>query len=303
VVRRILVPVDGSPVAEHALPFALSIARAAGAEVHVALVHVPEAYTDYEYPGAEDLELDAKAREQHYLSALSGRLRAAFTGTLQLHHLEGIPEETLVEEVAERQIDLVVMNAHGWGYISRAITGSVSDYLVRNLAVPILLMHSRPVSTDLDRPIAFRRILVCLDGSELSEAIMEPARAIGQLFGATYHLTRVAAPPSHMAPTHDAESSAALVHVLDHAKRAAASYLALAAGSLRYESIPVETQVLLSNNVAAAVLQEAETANCDLIATSTHGRGGLSRLLLGSVADKIIRGATKPVLVYRAETE
>jgi nucleotide-binding universal stress UspA family protein len=303
VFRQILVPLDGSPRSEHALALALSIARASNSQIHVALVHVPAAYRDYDYPGVEDLELDVKRREHQYLHSLPTRLHGSPSRLLHIHHLEGIPEETLAEEVQEREIDLVVMNAHGWGFVSRAITGSVSDYLVRHLTVPILLMHSQGATADLNRDLALRRILVCLDGSPLAEAMLEPATALGRLWGAEYHLLRVAAPPDHLSPGHDAESQALFQHYTDKAKRSSISYLDGVAQRLRSAGLAVHTHVSLSRNVAAAILEEANTAGCDSIAISTHGRGGLARLLLGSVADKVARGADRPVLLYRPPSE
>ena len=98
--RRILVPLDGSPRSECALPIALSIARKARAEVHLAQVHVPDTYHDYFH--CEEFEAEAKARETEYLDALRQKLTRAFDGTLHIHHLEGLVPETLTEEVAEQ---------------------------------------------------------------------------------------------------------------------------------------------------------------------------------------------------------
>lgn len=299
VFQHILVPLDGSPRAERALPLALSIAREGNAQVHLALVHVPDAYSDYEFPGAEDLEFDAKARERAYLDALAGRLAALPQGMVHLHHLEGIPEETLVEEVAEREIDLVVMNVHGWGYFSRAITGSTSDYLMRHLTVPVLIMHAGDPSTDITRQVALRRLLVCLDGSPLAETIIAPAVALGTLWNARYDLVQVTAPLGPMAAAGDEESRALEQHFIGRAKLEAANYLNAAAKRVGGDAASIEIHLPVHPNPAMAILQEAKARGCDAIAISTRGRGGISRLLFGSVADKVMRGAECPVLVYR----
>ena len=300
--REILVPLDGSPLAEHALPFAVSIAMKTGATVHVVLVHVPDAYGEYAAPHSDDFDMEAKAREKAYLDALGGRLAKAFKGTIQIHHLEGIVQETLVEEVAERGVDLVVMSAHGWGYSSRALLGSVSDYLMRHLGVPMLLMHSEVGMTELNRPLSFRRILIPLDGSELAEAMLEPALALGALWNAEYRYVRVMGPPSHhLTGSLGDEPHAPHQGIVDATTRHWAAYLEKMAHRLRKQSLTVETHVRVSRKVAAAILEEATTTGCDLIAISTHGRGGLSRLLRGSVADKVVRGANTPVLVYRTD--
>lgn len=298
--RSILVPVDGSSFAEQALPFALSIARECGAAVHIALVHVPSAYGEYAPEHSDDLELEAKERERRYLDSLERRIAEGFQGEVKLHHLQGIVQETLTEEAARLAADLVVMNAHGWGYVSRALLGSVSDYLVRHLRIPVLLMHSSGTTPELSRQMAFRRILVPLDGSESAEWILKPAQALGGLFKGTFRLLRVVSHAAHALEGPSAPPSDVHRGILEKTRGDADSYLAAMAAILRKDSASVETHVLVSHNVGAAILQEASITGCDLIALSTHGRGGLSRLILGSVSDKVIRCAHTPVLVYHA---
>jgi nucleotide-binding universal stress UspA family protein len=299
VFRKILVPLDGSPLGEHALPYALGIAKKAGAQVHIALVHVPEAYSEFEAPGAEDFEIDAKAREEAYLEALGRRLTGMPKGSVHLHHLEGIPQETLAEEVVEREIDLVVMNVHGWGYLSRAMTGSVSDYLMRHLTVPMLVMHAHNSSTDLTRDPAIKSILICLDGSELAETIIPQAAALGSLWNVRFNLVRVASLPGPLAAGGGEETQAMRRHLLDKASKEAIAYLRGVAERLGQGGSNTQIHAPVHSNTTAAILETATATACDVIAVATHGRGGLSRLLLGSVADKVMRGAHCPVLVYR----
>lgn len=285
--RSILVPLDGSPLAEHALPFALSIAERSGATVHIVLIHVPEAYYGYSAAEAQEWDLDAHAQQQAYLDSVKARLGSTRCA-VEFHHLQGLVPETLTHEVAQRAIDLVVMNAHGWGYMSRALLGSVSDYLIRHLDIPILLMHTQGARAELTRAMAFHRILIPLDGSELAETILEPAQALGQLWQAEYHLLRVVATPRGTSAPASEE-----------AQSQAAAYLEAVAARLRQSACNVQTHVVADRHPAAAIVQEATTAACDLIAISTHGRGGVSRLVLGSVTDKVIRSAHTPVLSYR----
>ena len=296
--RTILVPLDGSPLAELALPFALSIAAKCNATVHVALIHVPGAYSDYMVDHATDLDREAKDREQGYLDALRAKLGKVFHGKFELHHLEGIVPETLAEEVVERGVDLVVMNAHGWGYTSRALLGSVSDYLMRHLDVPLLVMHSQAMNSELDRTVSFRRILVPLDGSELAESILKPAERLGGLWNAEYRLVRVVSPPLHLLGSIGEVSHGHHEAIVDVTKKQVGGYLETVADGMRKHTLAVQASVPVSRNTAWAILEEASSTGCDLIAISTRARGGLPRLLLGSVADKVIRGAHTPVLVY-----
>ena len=299
--RKILVPLDGSPLSEQALPYALHAARQADATLDVALVHVPEAYGDFAAPHTDDSDIEAKGRERAYLDALRDRLPPAAREMVEIHHLEGIVQEALAAEVAERGIDLVMMNAHGWGYTQRALVGSVSDYLMRHLTVPLLLMHSPASDGDLNRPASFRRILIPLDGSTLAESILEPAQMLGGLSQAEYRLLRVVPSPRQFAGSPGDHTPEPGQHVIDKTTADSLAYLKGVAQGMGNQAAAVETSVTASQNVAAAIVDEATTSGCDLIAIATHGRGGLSRLLLGSVADKVIRAAHTPVLVYRSE--
>ena len=296
--HRILVPLDGSPLGEYALPYALTIGRKSRADVHVAQVHVPDAYNDYDYAHSDELEAEAKSREVQYLDGLRRKMTKAFDGPLHIHHLEGLVPETLASEVVDQGIDLVVMNAHGWGYVSRSIMGSVSDYLMRHLTVPLLVMHSQQPTARLDRDLSFGRILICLDGSPLAETILGSVSSLAQLWHSQCHLLRVVAPPDHLGEPRDEQQMTLCKHACDKATGDARAYLETVANRFRGEIPGVKTNVVLSRQVAKAILHEAHRIECDLIAIATHGRGGVSRLVLGNVADKVVRGAETAVLVF-----
>jgi len=290
--------VDGSPFGEHALPRALSIAQKNNATVHVTLVHVPETYSEGVATYSEHLERTIKDQEQEYLNALHGRLTKVSQARVQIHHREGLVSETLEEEVSQCGIDLVVMSTHGWGYFSRAILGSVADRLMRHLHVPMLLIHPPEGPADLKPAASLRRILVPLDGSALAEAILEPAQELGSLSQAEFRLLRVLHQPHHI--THfSGKAPAADQQFLEQIKAEAARYLDKVAQGLRGQSLT--THVAVKASPAAAILEEARAADCDLIALATHGLGGLQRLLFGSVADKVIRSAAFPVLVQHIQ--
>jgi nucleotide-binding universal stress UspA family protein len=133
--------------------------------------------------------------------------------------------------------------------------------------------------------------------------MLEPAVALGRLSDAEYTLLRVIQPvlpvQYHLEGGSLAQMAGAVVEQIDaleaQVRKAAADYLDGVAGRLRRQGLRVGTKVVAESQPAAAILQEA----ADLIALETHGRHGLARLLLGSVADKVIRGAAVPVLVHR----
>ena len=292
--RNLLVPLDGSAFAEHALPFAASIARRASATLQLVQAHVPIASL---YSGSElvaDLTLDAKIRENEtaYLDGVVNRLRENVPVRVSRTLVDGPVADALHEQALGSAADLVVMATHGRGPLSRFWLGSVADTLVRRLPIPILLVRPKEDAPDLATEVKVGRILIPLDGSDLAEQILGPAIELGSLTQAEYTLLRVVEP--FMPSPHQFPGP-----LFDQLAREAQMYVDGVADRLRGRSLRVETRVVMFRPAAAAILEEARVHATDLIALETHGRGGVARLLLGSVADKVIRGALTPVLVHR----
>ncbi|HZT83259.1 MAG TPA: universal stress protein [Gemmataceae bacterium] len=299
--RSILVPLDGSPLGEQALPLAVSLARRVGAALEVAHVLVTPAPLYSERAAGMENTLDARAREgaRAYLDGVLNRLaQSGVPVTSAL--LEGGVAESIEGRVKARGIDLVVLTTHGRGAFSRFWLGSVTDRLIRRLEVPLLAVRPQEGPLDLSGGPVPQHFLLPLDGSPLAEQALEPALELARLAQARCTLLRVVKPivvaPADLQWSAALGSDEAIVRELADEARA---YLERVAGRLRREGQPVEARVVLHPRPAAAILEEARTAGADLIALGTHGYGGVKRVLLGSVADKVLRGATTPVLVYR----
>jgi nucleotide-binding universal stress UspA family protein len=300
-IRNILLPVDGSTFSEHGLPVALDIARRAGAQLHIVQVH--ESMQSHLYPDGltvydESWDESLRTQEQEYMQSLALRCQERAGVSPRTEVLEGPTAATLGSYAAEMGIDLIVMTTHGRGGISRAWVGSTADALVRRAAVPILLIRPKDQAVDWDHVAAPRHILIPLDGSPLSESAIEPALALGSLSDARYTLLRVVLPiPFVMAPS-------AAVPVFDEtgARRSQAEselYLERTAERLRRRNVPVDTASVIHTTPALGVLDFAATHGIDAIAMATRGRGGWSRIALGSVADKVMRGSLLPTLLFR----
>jgi nucleotide-binding universal stress UspA family protein len=298
----IFVPLDGSPFAEHALPLALGIARRAEAVLHVAHVHVPVAalYTGNELAADAPLDFQVWEQEHVYLQEVVKRLkgvgRLRVTSTL----LDGPVAESLAEQAVAAEANLLVMTTHGRGPFSRVWLGSVADRLVRLAPMPLLLLRPPDGPPDLSEEPLPQHILIPLDGSALAEQVLEPALALGRLAQADYTLLAVieaALVPEYAIAGHLQEEREGAAAWPRQAKVQA--YLDQVAARLRGHSSHVKTRLILNQLPAAAILQEAHRHPRQLIALATHGRRGLNRMLLGSVADKVIRGTSAPVLVYR----
>jgi nucleotide-binding universal stress UspA family protein len=304
--RSILVPLDGSPFGEHALPLALTLARKAGARLQLAHVQVLPAPMFVECRANVENTRDPRAVEKakEYLENVAKRLAGAANVAVSPVVLEGGIVAALTTHVTNTAVDLVVMTTHGRGPFSRFWLGSVADEFIRRAPVPVLLVRPQETPADLAREVTLRKLLVPLDGSAVGERILEPAVALGSLMKAEVTLLRVVPPP--MFTVYEPMGYGAHLPEepsLEEQRRHAQAYVDQVAARLRAQSRVVSTRVLVGREPAEAILEEAQTQGSHFIALATHGRKGLTRLLLGSVADKVIRAATIPILVCRRQEE
>jgi nucleotide-binding universal stress UspA family protein len=301
--RSILVPLDGSTLAEHALPIAGSIARRAGAELQLVHVHVPEArYIEGKMVFNEVLDAKLREHQRAYLEEIAKKIQPDFPVTCVLLDGEvGQIAERLDSHVKTAEVDLVVMATHGRGMLARLWLGSVTDKLVRQLEIPMVLIRPQETKPDLTHEPVFRHILIPLDGSALAEQILKYAVTLGKLMQADYTLFHVMEPWIPVSYRPD-EYSTEFQHLRI---QKAQTYLDEVAKRLRTgedgltETIQVQTKIVMSHYPAVAILEEANQQGIDLIAMETHGHGGLIRFLIGSVADKVLRGTSIPILLHR----
>jgi len=313
--RSILVPLDGSPLSEQVLPLACELARRAAAKLRLVHVHALSISPIYiEGLPVIDENLAPLNREHvlTYLAQIRTRL-AATDGAEVTIEVEFVDRsiESLVNEplgsflatyTATSQTDLVVMTTHGRGGLERFWLGSVADTLVRLSQVPILLLRPQAGEPNGVTPLLPKQILIPLDGSVLAEQILAPVMTIGNLMQAEYTLLRVVEPLTMPMPGMSARpigmvstyTSSASTQIAD-----AQTYLDHLVSSLASDGTQIHTHVIVAAQPAATILEVAQQTGSDLIALATHGRSGLRRLLIGSVADKLLRGATTPVLIYR----
>jgi nucleotide-binding universal stress UspA family protein len=299
--RDILVPLDGSTFSEHALPAAADLARRTGARLHLVQVHEPVTagihpdgipVYDTRWEGA------LRAQEEEYLRGVAGQVASSAGVSPVTELLDGPVTPTLCAYVAEAGIGQIVMTTHGRGGISRAWLGSIADALVRRASVPVLLFRPLQEAVEWKRQLSTRHVLVPLDGSELAEGILDPALELGTLTGARFTLLRIVLPlpfvvPSRLADPTFSETGAA------QSKDLAARYLASVAQGLRARGARVDFVTMFHTSPAHGIIDYAATHAVDLIAMATHGRGGWKRVALGSVADKVMRGTTVPLLLLR----
>jgi len=299
--RTLLIPLDGSKFAEHAVTAAAGIARAEGGRLHLVRAHeAPVVPTSPDVIVPYDAQWDAVLRqeEREYLQGMANRVMERFGITTRTEVVDGPPASAIATYARDMEIDLIVMTTHGRGGLSRLWLGSVADGVVRRSGVPVLLLRSK-VNVEAEEAVRPRNVLIPLDGSDLSTGVIEPALWLGSLWGARFTLLRVVLPDPLIRPPlrrrDGTEAPAVATAHLDQARE----NLEEVARPLRARGLKVDATVIAHPVPAQGILEWTAASNVDLIALATHGRGGWSRLALGSVADKVLRGASVPMLVFR----
>ncbi|MCC7195899.1 MAG: universal stress protein [Gemmatimonadaceae bacterium] len=297
--RLVLVPLDGSPLADSALPRAAHLARALGASLHLVRVHIPViAYATAESAVAiPDPALDDRIREiaQSWLVKKAAELKTSLKLEVTFEMRVGAPSEEVVAAAKERHADYIVCTTHGAGGWAPNWLGSVADGIIRHSACPVLAMSKASV----EAPLVLDRILVPLDGSELSAAILPFVREIAATTDATIDLYRVVSPPWAGDVLNALESNQVDRFGIDPTADVAKIALDRTAEDLVAAGLRATATVEVATNPTRAILERIEATKPDLVAMSNHGRG-LSRLFMGSVADKVLRGGGRPVLSWRA---
>jgi nucleotide-binding universal stress UspA family protein len=290
----IVVPLDGSNLCVSALPIATAIARASHGTLHLARVHAPIIATvDVGFP-VPHWEEEIRESEHRYLAAVSEKVSTDREVRADSHLLDGPVGRAIKDLVVKLAANLVVITTHGRTGLSRAWLGSTADWLVRFAPVPVLLV--RPPDEPTAPDVSLTHVLVALDGSERAERIVPEAIRFARLVGARLTLVRVVPPVAGSIGSHGAlhaRNEQRTMAVMRHAK----DYLDGIARAFHREigDLAVATEVVASERTAEAILERATTLGAGVIALSTRGRGA-SRLLVGSVADKVLRGFTGAVL-------
>ncbi len=290
--KTILVPLDGSPLAERALPHAEAIARATNARiVLVRVAHEPV------LPGANTAQArmlvmrDADA----YVTAVADRLRAAGLAT-DTGVVYGGVAAGIMAEATSREADVIVMATHGRGGLGRLVYGSVAEAVLRGSAVPLLLMRAWQDDTP-HLPFSGRpRIIVPLDGSSFAEEALPVAASLGMALGGELVLLHAVSPFEQAFlleatlpdfPQREAERAAQ-----------AREYLRTLVARSATGGCQVHLDVRLDVPTRAieAAVRDHDAA---LVVMATHGRTAVGQMVLGSVANTILQHTQVPLALVR----
>jgi len=298
---QILVPLDGSPLAEQALGCAITLSRGMPAEIILlrAVAIPPEAIDVLDSAGVEGTALMERlsAQATTYLGTIVHQLQDS---GLEVHAVvrSGPAAETIVDYAQEAGIQQIVMATHGYTGVSRWTHGSVAERVLQSAGMPVLLTRAKEGEPVVPlQPLSCQRILVPLDGSAVAEQALGPATSIARAFGAEMVLFQV--PIVYLTESLLGEWCVPFQGVLDTAEQAAQAYLDEVARTLEEQGMSVSTAMQIGA-VASSIIGYAEANRIDLIAMCTHGRTGMARWTLGSVADRVLRASNIPILLVRA---
>jgi nucleotide-binding universal stress UspA family protein len=270
---------DGSAIAEQALWLAAHLARRRGAIIRLVTVHTPGSPVVEEQSGdAAPGGREAHQILQHYLERKSVELAIAHGVPCECAVLHGWPPQALADDIRKQHAGIVVMTAHGSSGANRRWLGSVTDALLARVRVPVLVLRgdSGPA------PAHFFRVLVALDGSPGTGQVLEQSlEVISADAGATIALATVV------------EAGSSAVGRREKSER----QLERRAARLRQRGLVVETHTIAAHGVGPALVALADRLGSDLVVVGTQRPRTKVRLQLGSVADKVVRGAQQPVLV------
>jgi nucleotide-binding universal stress UspA family protein len=283
-VKRIVVPLDGSALAEAIVPVVETLARDYEAEILLVRGLVAQRT-------AED-EFEMQRQAEGYLSGLAAALRARGLRAVDWKVWYDEPDRAIVNAAVTNGADLVAMATHGRGGLGRLLLGSVAEAVVRTAPVPVLLVRGRPVWG----PGAIRQIVVPLDDSDTSEAVLPVVETLAGPLDLGIHLVHAVEP---LPPSARIELPTGLEEQVVGAHRAEASdRLARIAARLEAKGLRVAWAVRIGAPLEV-VARHVEECGAGLIAMTTQGRTGLDRLLLGSVAERVLRGVEVPVLLWK----
>lgn len=310
--QPILVPLDGTDIANGILPYVSQIAKRANVPLVLLTAVDPDAI---DYPSStmsavptstgepmviyrNQFEESSRVHAQDSLHRVAARLRDDGIKAKSIATIGGPAEEIL--RVSEKEgCGLIAMSTHGRNPIGRSILGSVTDRVIHASDVPVLTVTPERAKKYHEEGETLTTIVVPLDGSVLAQRVLPYVERLARILSMDVLLARVVR-TEH--PTYtDTELGFRVTEFTEEVNREATEYLEQISQHLRDKGLTVRNQ-LLTGSAAQALVKLAHETPRNLIAMTTHGRTGLSRWMMGSVASTLVRRSGDPVLVIRPQS-
>jgi nucleotide-binding universal stress UspA family protein len=289
----ILVPLDGSELAEGAIPYAVALARALKERIVLMTAwEGTESELGANFPSlALEIEQKATAHFSAYLEGIKNRISGVEVETMIR---SGEAGDEILKAAAEVRARLLVIATHGRSGIGRWLYGSTASHLLRHADIPIVAIGPQALQRRKDE-VTVKHIMVPLDGSDLSEKALPVGISLAKAFGARMSLVRVVRWAVQAYPY--TLPDAYLPQVDQELEAGAKKYLQ------RIESEIKDVEVgafVVRGAVAEGLIEFIEKQSVDFVVMTTHARSGLARIALGSVADRMLQ-APAPVMLVRPE--
>ncbi len=293
--KRMLVPVDGSPLAKVIIEYARKLVSIIGLEVVILKVLAPEDKT-------------LLPMNQAYIDRAAERIACGgFGDELKCRGelvIDRSPVEAIKKSARKNNVDFILMATHGRSGFSRLVIGSVADALLRKSQIPIWLIHTGIPKERMMDPSSGSQIMLLLDGSKRAESSIPHVEKLAKQFGVDVTevvLVRVCEEPeiiSDYPPNMPLSWEDYVATEKDKCKHDSKNYLEEIIGNLRDKGINARYEILMGEPTAE-IIGYAQQSNFRLIVMATHARSGFSRWAYGSVAEIVIKGATVPVFLVR----
>jgi nucleotide-binding universal stress UspA family protein len=300
---RMLIPLDGSNLAENVLPYARALAGALGLRIDLlsvveSLDSARTAHAGHMRPVDSVLEAAMRAGE-HYLQDV---VAPSFTGIGVDHCFveQGNPGTIIIEKAARDKGTLIGMATRGRSGIRRWVLGSVAEKVLRGAANPLLLVRGDEEGKS-DGVASLKSIIVPLDGSTRAEAVLPHAIEVAKKLRLEIVLTRAYQIPVYAFPGADAAYYPNVDVLMTSLREETKDYLEAKANEVRGKGIEKVSSIPLVGSGAEEIIDLARETPDNFVAMSTHGRSGVDRWVLGSVTEKVVRHSGDPVLIVRAE--
>jgi nucleotide-binding universal stress UspA family protein len=298
--KMIMVPTDGSGLDSEAIRVALLVTRRSRAKVRLVRVLPAGAFFGMESsPEAAAVSVKMLEHERDRilgeLHSLAAECRSTCDAQIDVALEDGPIPDALQWYATRNKVDLIVMGSHGRGGVARLSLGSVTDLLIRRTTIPVLVVKPPMSYLKRDPRELLRSIVVPLDGSSLAEQILPEAVTLARLGDAQIRLLHVIAPRTSAQKAMRGQEP----RWWNRDVAAARAYLARVAAKLRADGFITIADVVVGDNTAESIVDYAGREKASLIAIATHGRGGISRALRGSVADVVTRTSGTSMLVLR----
>jgi nucleotide-binding universal stress UspA family protein len=294
---RILVSLDGSQLAEESLPYAEELSGRLGAELTLLYVsesskdtgqHMHHFYIQNKAEAVKDLA-------QLFTDKSDSRQVIEVKSAISI----GNPAEKIVEYADKENMDIIIMSTHGRSGITRWALGSVADKVVRANRKPVLLIRARGVRPEVHTQKLLQKILAPLDGSHEGEAVIPHVAELAAKLQAK--VTLLQALPQGYLSIATGDYIAYTPKQIEADKTQVQQYLDKVQGWLKQKGIAAESKVIVKTGGAAEeIINFAAEIKADMVIMSTHGRSGVGRWVIGSVAEKVLHEGNTPLMLIRS---